>query len=297
MKKGIDISHANGVVDWEKVKPQIDFAMLRAGYGKNNIDAAYHSNAAACEELFIPMGAYWFSYAYTPDMAREEALYCLSQVGKFEMSYPVAYDFEYDSVRYASEKGVTVTKKLVMEMAEAFCSEIKKKGYYAAVYTNKDFSEHYYDLEKMKEQGCEIWYAHYSEAVGRDHISLWQYSSDGHIEGISGRVDMNYALKEFSGQSQGWQKQDGKWWYKRQDGSYPRAAWEKIDGMWYHFDESGYMQTGWIKLNDKWYYLKASGEMASGEMLEIESAVHGMEQYVFSEEGHMMRTDERGALK
>lgn len=94
----------------------------------------------------------------------------------------------------------------------------------------------------------------------------------------------------------GCQKQDGKWWYKRQDGSYPQAVWEKIDDVWYHFDAEGYMQTGWILDNEKWYYLKSSGAMASDEMLTIESPVHGEEIYVFAPEGHMLRTNERGAL-
>ena len=296
MKKGIDDSHINGVIDWEKVKPQIDFAMLRAGYGNNHVDEGLHSNASSCEELGIPLGLYWFSYAYTPEMAKQEALDCLKQARNYHINYPIAFDFEYDSIRYAKENGITVTKDLVMELAKAFCIEIKNLGYHAAVYTNKDFSDQYFDFNVLEEQGYVIWYAHYGEHAGKDNIALWQYSSDGHIDGISTRVDMDYALKDFSQPAYGWQRQDGKWWYKRQDGSYPTAAWEQIDNLWYHFDSQGYMQTGWIQENNKWYYLKSSGAMASNEMLTIESTEYGEEKYVFAQEGHMMCTNDRGAL-
>ena len=56
------------------------------------------------------------------------------------------------------------------------------------------------------------------------------------------------------------------------------------------------MQTGWIQENNKWYYLKSSGAMASNEMLTIESTEYGEEKYVFAQEGHMMCTNDRGAL-
>lgn len=60
------------------------------------------------------------------------------------------------------------------------------------------------------------------------------------------------------------QEADGRWWYKHNNGSYTKNAWEYINGSWYHFDASGWMQTGWLKIGSTWYYLKSSGAMASG---------------------------------
>ena len=58
------------------------------------------------------------------------------------------------------------------------------------------------------------------------------------------------------------------WWYKNQDGTYPKSCWQQLSyngtTEWYHFDEKGYMQTGWLKLGKSWYYLKSSGPMAEG---------------------------------
>lgn len=58
-----------------------------------------------------------------------------------------------------------------------------------------------------------------------------------------------------------WIKSDnGKWWYKRSDGSYPKGEWEKLNNKWYYFDSSGWMQTGWQKINGQWYYLGDAGD-------------------------------------
>ena len=70
MKKGIDLSYANKVINWNQVKEAVDFVILRAGYGKNNIDEKLVPYAAACIKREIPLGLYWFSYAYTPEMQK-----------------------------------------------------------------------------------------------------------------------------------------------------------------------------------------------------------------------------------
>lgn len=67
-----------------------------------------------------------------------------------------------------------------------------------------------------------------------------------------------------------WIKQNGRWWYQHDDGSYTTNGWEKIDDKWYKFDNNGWMQTGWQSDgkdengNTKWYYLDSSGAMQAG---------------------------------
>lgn len=296
MKKGIDLSYANLVTDWDKVKEQVDFVILRAGYGRGNIDSNLERYAAACMEHGIPLGLYWFSYAYTAEMARAEARYCIEKARNYKITYPIAFDFEYDSVRYAQGLGKTVTKELAMELVIAFCEEIQAAGYVPCVYTNKDYGNRYFDLTVVKEKGYLIWYAYYNKTSDRDDIALWQYSSDGEVNGIKGRVDMNYGLRDFSGEKEGWQQdREGRWRYLSEGGYYQTDSWKKIEGLWYHFDQNGYMQTGWLLDDGKWYYLKASGAMAAQEMLTIHSDVHGDELYAFASDGHMLRTNERGA--
>ena len=74
--KGIDVSQHNGAIDWPKVKKAgMEFAIVRAGYGRfrNQTDKLFAQNAQGALDAGLHLGAYWFSYALTPDEAREEA--------------------------------------------------------------------------------------------------------------------------------------------------------------------------------------------------------------------------------
>ena len=294
MKRGIDLSTHNQVTDWNKVRQAVDFIILRAGYGAGNIDEKLVPYAAACIKQEIPLGLYWFSYAYTVEMAKKEAQYCIQQAKKYSITYPIAFDFEYDSVRYAERKGIKVTKQLVMDMTVAFCSEIKKAGYIPLVYTNKDYAGRYFDLEQLKKEGYEIWYAYYNKASDREDMAIWQYTDSGSIPGISGRVDRNISYVDYVDKS-GWIEEAGRWKYQKKDGDFCKNCWQEVEGLWYHFDSEGIMQTGWLKDEGKRYYLKSSGAMACNELLTVESPIHGIELYVFAADGHMLRTNERGA--
>ena len=59
MLKGIDVSVWQGTIDWSKTKNEINFALLRAGYGNSvsQKDKKFEENYAACEKYGIPKGA------------------------------------------------------------------------------------------------------------------------------------------------------------------------------------------------------------------------------------------------
>ncbi len=62
-----------------------------------------------------------------------------------------------------------------------------------------------------------------------------------------------------------WIRDDnGKWWYRYSDGTYPKSQWKKLEGNWYYFGSDGYMVTGWIELGNSWYYLAGNGKMTKG---------------------------------
>ena len=196
MYRGIDVSRWQGTIDWGKVKKAgIQFAIIRAGHGQNNIDEQFKRNISECNRLDIPCGVYWFSYALNPEMARQEARYCLEAVKPYTVEYPICFDFEYDSVNYAKKKGVTITKELATAIADAFLNEVEKAGYYAMNYTNKDYLTRMFDMSKLKKY--DLWYAYWSSKCDRDDAGIWQYTSDGKVDGISGRVDMNIAYKDY----------------------------------------------------------------------------------------------------
>ena len=194
---GIDVSQHQGSIDWRKVKASgIQFAMRRAGYGASPVDGECERNARGCMEAGIPFGVYWFSYAYTPEMARREAEKCISVIREYKVQYPVCYDFEYDSVRYARQNGVRVTRTLATRLVEAFCGRVEELGYFAMYYSNLDYLERMFAPELRRKYA--LWYARYASAPGETGIGMWQYRDNGRVDGIRGNVDMDSAYKDFA---------------------------------------------------------------------------------------------------
>ena len=194
--KIIDVSKWQGEIDWARVRASgIDGAMLRAGYGAGNIDAQFARNARACNELGIPIGAYWFSYAWTPEMARREAEHCLAAVRPYTLDLPVAFDWEYDSMERAKANGVTPTKALISDMAEAFLSGIEAAGYYAINYTNLDYLTRCFDADKLGRY--DVWLAAWRDTRPAARHNLWQYTSKGRVDGIRGNVDISRAYVDY----------------------------------------------------------------------------------------------------
>ena len=94
-----------------------------------------------------------------------------------------------------------------------------------------------------------------------------------------------------------WVKDEKGWWYKRQDGSYPKSTWgyEAYNGKsyWYYFLDSGYMATGWVDLNGSKYYLFPGSDGWMGRMLTGWQWIDGYCYYFGTDsgnnEGHLYR--------
>lgn len=192
MIKGIDISTWQKTVSWHAVKASgIEFVMIRAGFG-TTLDNMFNSHINGALSVGLPVGAYWFSYALNADEARAEARKCLEVIKPYKLTYPIAYDFEYDSVKYASKNGVTMTKELATEIVKAFCDEIANAGYTVYVYTNPDYLNRYIDKTQV---GREIWLACYTgktpetESQAAD-CRIWQYKV-GTCPGVEGNCDLD----------------------------------------------------------------------------------------------------------
>jgi GH25 family lysozyme M1 (1,4-beta-N-acetylmuramidase) len=188
--KMIDVSEFQGKIDFKKVKADgIEGVIIRAGYGKGNSDEYFVRNINGAIKNKLHVGIYWFSYAYTEEMARREARYCndLIQTYKLNIDMPVFFDWEYDSMDYARKNGVEPDKDLITRMTEAFCAEIESLGYKAGYYTNWDYANNYYDGKKLKKY--DLWFADYEDEY--EDCYLQQITSTGVVKGISGNVDMD----------------------------------------------------------------------------------------------------------
>ena len=185
--KIIDVSKWQGVIDWEKVKPQIDGAILRVGYGmdiESQDDKYFKRNADECTRLGIPFGVYIYSYADTVEKAKSEAAHVLRLIKGYKLSYPVYLDLE--------ENGTQVG---AVERANVFGDIIEEAGYFCGVYANLHWWKNYLQgLERFTK-----WVAQWSSKctyTGK-HLDMWQYSETGKISGINGNVDMNYCYRDF----------------------------------------------------------------------------------------------------
>ncbi len=198
MLKGIDVSEHQGRINWEQVKDHVDFVMLRAGYGRNNIDKQFIRNIEECNRLGIPVGIYWFSYAWNEEMARNEAKYVLEAIKGYRVDYPISFDLEYDTLNYAKKNGVTIGKRLATDMINAFCSTIEQAGYKAMNYANPDFINNKFYNNEVNYPLWLAWYGVSEDRAKAYNPSMWQYSESGSIPGIgTNSVDMNYCYEDF----------------------------------------------------------------------------------------------------
>lgn len=192
--KGIDVSSHQGQIRWEYTKKDIDFAIIRLGYGSSSVDKYAFQNMKACMKHNIPFGVYWFSYAYTEQMARIEARTVIEKIKGYKLSYPIFFDYEYDSVNYAKSKGKTITPTLAQKIVKAFCEEIEKNGLYVGVYSNEDFIDRYFGENIFDKY--DLWYANWNKSHNRT-VNMWQYTCKGAIAGIEGAVDCNYCYVDY----------------------------------------------------------------------------------------------------
>ena len=193
MSKGIDVSKHQGKIDWHRVKNSgVDFAILRAGYGKydNQKDERFEENYSNAKNAGIKLGAYHYSYAKSVDDAKKEAEIFLKWISGKQFEYPVAFDVEEKS---QSDKG----KQFVSDVIRAFCETVEKAGYYVCVYSNKYWLDNYVDDDCKRKY--DTWLAQWSDkATYGGNYGIWQYSSQGEIDGISGRVDLDESYKDYS---------------------------------------------------------------------------------------------------
>jgi GH25 family lysozyme M1 (1,4-beta-N-acetylmuramidase) len=192
MLKGIDISQWQGSIDWNKVKNQVDFVIIRAGYGKysSQKDPRFEEYYAACERHNIPKGVYWFSYAVSEQEAAQEAEACLECIKGKKFEYPIWFDYEAPS-GYEAQRDSNLASVII----DTFCNKVHDAGYYVGLYS-------YYSL-MMDSIPCvtqgkyDIWIAHYGvESTPYTLGKMWQYSGTGVMDGIPGTVDMNYCYIE-----------------------------------------------------------------------------------------------------
>lgn len=185
MKYGIDVSHWQGKIDWNKIKKAgIEFAILRAGYGwgKDDIDTRFEENYAGAKSAGIPVGAYHYSYAVNKKEAEKEAEAFLSRLKGKQFEYPVYYDQE-------SDQQANLSKSLLTDIADTFLGIVQAKGYYVGLYSNRYWLNNKLNKDHLLKK-YDLWLAWYTSSRKPDtdlskECGMWQYTNKGQVPGLS----------------------------------------------------------------------------------------------------------------
>lgn len=196
-KKGIDVSYHNGQINWSKVKnDDIDFAIIRIGYGmyENQKDTKFEEYYQNARAVGMPVGVYLYSYAKSVYEAEREANCVIKWLNGRDLEYPVYFDLE-------DKTQANLGRNTLNEMCKAFCNKIEAAGYWAGIYTNKDWAINKIDGKSLGERYT-YWIAQYNSNCTYDgKYDIWQYTSTGQVEGISTNVDMNIQYNEVGGKT------------------------------------------------------------------------------------------------
>ncbi len=188
--KGVDVSKWQGNINWKKVAAtDVDFAIIRCGFGDNltsQDDEYWEKNVAGCIKNKIPFGTYLYSYAKTNAQAKSEAHHVLRLLNGRDVYFPIYYDMEENA---QAKLGKTKVGKL----ATIFMNEIKAQGYYAGIYANLNWWTNYIPGSFGTNSEISKWVAQWDHNLGyKGTANMWQCTSNGSVNGISGRVDLNF---------------------------------------------------------------------------------------------------------
>lgn len=195
MYYAIDVSKWQGAMNWATVKNAgVNHAMIRAGYGNSvrQIDPQFKRNAAQCIALGIDWGVYWYSYATSPEQARQEARCCLQVIQGLKPTMPVAYDIEYEPGILALDNATRTA------MVKAFLEEVEAAGYYGILYASTNFIQTKLNWRELTQY--DVWAAQYgSKCTSPLPFGIWQYSSQNAlgIPGFGKSLDCNHVYKDY----------------------------------------------------------------------------------------------------
>ena len=189
--QGIDVSKYQGNIDWQKVKNAgIKFAMLRLCSSNNSglyIDPTFEQNYNNAKSVGIHVGAYIYTYATSEEEQNKELEFAINALNGKTLDYPLALDVEDNSL-------ISIGKSELTNLVKRGLDIIDQKGYIPMLYTYTNYSNNL-NMDTLKDY--DLWIADYRGYNGYGECDMWQYSSSGKVDGISGNVDMNICYKNY----------------------------------------------------------------------------------------------------
>lgn len=202
---GVDISRAQGVIDWDVLAQNADlaFVLIRAAQGTAQ-DSYFSRNIKEVKRVGIPFGLYFAASATTAEDVRAEAAAAIDCCRRYKPTLGAWYDMELPRHRALGRDGVTMLLRLWLD-------EVRSSGQRCGIYTNKSWLDTLINHSLLED--CDLWYAAYPSTArkaltdappnNRQRLSypqavIWQWSSAGRVDGIVGNVDLNVCYEDFA---------------------------------------------------------------------------------------------------
>ena len=186
---GIDISDANGKINWNQIKTDksIDFAIIKAGQG-TKVDSNFIENYNGAKAAGIPIGVYWYAKAINRAEAKAEAKACRDILKGKQFEFPIYYAIEDENIfdNFAQEN-------LTIYFCDGLNTEETK--YLCGLRSYPDRLRRFFKEEEIDD--FERWAYDDNDEISSSNdkgVNLWKYSGNGNINGIGGNVYLDKTI-------------------------------------------------------------------------------------------------------
>ncbi|MDO4394007.1 MAG: GH25 family lysozyme [Bacillota bacterium] len=290
--KGVDVSSHQNTINWQKAKADgVEFAIIRLGYGSDyeeQDDSKFAYNVQQCEKYNIPYGFYLYSYANTKSKNESEIKHVKRLLKGTHPTYPVYYDLE--DAKTTGKK----SNAEIQQYATNYCQQLKKAGYTPGVYASLSWWKKQLNTSKL--DSYERWVAQWNTTGCTYSRSwkLWQCVDNYRINGISGKVDLNFAYKKFNCTPAPGESESGSSGSSSEGSSVEKPStgtgneggiqeevttgWVSDGGNKYYYNSNGVLQKNkWITVSGKKYYATSTGAVYKSSYKKIGSYYYGFD--------------------
>ena len=182
--RGIDVSYHNGAVDWKAVlDAEIDFAIVRLGYGNRHLDEKFLDNINGALAVGLRVGVYYYSYALDVETAKAEAQFVkeILQENGINPELGIWFDME-DADGYKERYGMP-DNQTITDMCSAFICALNEAGYqYVGIYASYSWLTSVIDTCQLADY-VPYWNAQWGICNDFLCARMWQFTDSLDING------------------------------------------------------------------------------------------------------------------
>lgn len=190
--EGIDVSSYQGTIDWTKVKT--DFVYIKLSQGVRSHDPRVNEYANGAHQAGIKFGYYHFSTVNSTDVIADASAEVIDVIAHLKTLPSPTLAFVLD----IETNEIELTQEQIQLWINTFITGMEHHGYKVILYSGLSWLNT--NLPQNHNLGnVPLWLAEYTKAAnpilprGWKDYTIWQYSSEGHVMGIQGKVDLNHA--------------------------------------------------------------------------------------------------------